>query len=67
MTFESYKETRGKMLDEMQAMIDEGKLADVKGKKEEVEKLDREFEEMKNAKAELDAIRGAAHEGVFFA
>lgn len=62
MTFESYKETRGKMLDEMQAMIDEGKLADVKGKKEEVEKLDREFEEMKNAKAELDAIRGAAHD-----
>lgn len=60
MTLKEYKAKREQLLNEMQGLIDDGKIEDLAAKKKEIEDLDQKFEETKNAQADLNSLRNAA-------
>jgi HK97 family phage major capsid protein len=53
---EKYLETRGKLLDEAQNLINENKLDEAAEKRKEIEKLDSDFQEASKEKANLKAL-----------
>ena len=57
MTIKEYKEKRAQLLDQMQTLIDEGKMDCIAAKKSEVENLDAEWEQHKQAVADMNALR----------
>lgn len=56
MNKEKYLEMRAAMLDEAQNLINEGKIEDAAAKREEIEKLDADFEQASKEQANLDAL-----------
>jgi HK97 family phage major capsid protein len=59
MTFEKYLEQRNVLLDEAKAFIAEGKIEESNVKMKEVETLDNQWEEVKLANANLNALKGS--------
>lgn len=57
MTLKQYNEKRETLLNEMQNLINEGKLEDATAKKTEIENLDNQFEQVKQAQADLNALK----------
>lgn len=53
---EKYLEMRAAMLDEAQNLINEGKIEEAAEKRNEIEKLDADFEEASKEQANLDAL-----------
>jgi HK97 family phage major capsid protein len=56
MNREKYLETRAAMLEEAQNLIKQGKIEEAAAKRQEIEKLDAEFEEASKEQANLDAL-----------
>lgn len=56
MNREKYLETRAAMLEEAQNLINQGKIEEAAAKRQEIEKLDAEFEEASKEQANLDAL-----------
>ena len=57
MNYEQYKEMRGALLKEAQAFLDAGNVAEAKAKREEIEKLDTNFEAAARENANLAALQ----------
>ena len=60
MTLENYKTKRKELLDAAQALIDEGNLEKVAEKKKEIEALDQQFDQEKQARDAINALRDSA-------
>ena len=60
MTKEKYLNDRKALLDQAQALIDEGKMEEFEAKKKEVEDLDAKFENEAKAAANLRALADKA-------
>lgn len=59
MTYKQYHEKREALLNEAQALINEGKLEEAKAKQAEVTNLDNEYQDIITARANLNALAGA--------
>src|SRR5699024_4182641 len=57
MTLEQYLENRIKMMEDAEGLIAEGKLEESKAKMKEIEKLDNDWEDVKVANANLNALK----------
>ena len=59
MTYKEYVENRNKLMQEAKNLMNEGKIEEFKAKKEEVEALDKKWEETAEARANLEALENA--------
>ncbi|MBR5279989.1 MAG: phage major capsid protein [Clostridia bacterium] len=59
MTYKQYHEKREALLNEAQALINEGKLEEAKAKQAEVTALDNEYQNIVTERANLNALAGA--------
>lgn len=59
MTYKEYVENRNKLMQKAKNLMNEGKIEEFKAKKEEVEALDKKWEETAEARANLEALENA--------
>lgn len=59
MTYKEYVENRSKLMQEAKDLMNDGKIEEFKAKKEEVEALDKKWEETAEARANLEALENA--------
>ena len=59
MTYEQYLEKRNALFNEAQALLDEGKLDEVKAKEQEIKELDAKYDEIAKARANKQALNSS--------